>query len=224
VKLALRFLQHIALAAVALVSPAQAATEIAWWHAMSGDFGKQLEKFATDFNASPSDYRIVPSYKGNYTETGTASIFAFRSRSQPAIVPVNEIATTRLPGVLSSEAWPALPEDQKERVLGQIGAIIAEAQHVPVDELCLVEPGWDQFIAAQNAACRARHIRLGLPHKFLDGLDDLLREVPALIPLDTPSVMLTGEYIPENFLLGCDGARWRLSGLFDFGDVMTGWG
>ena len=134
------------------------------------------------------------------------------------------LVITRLPGVLGSEAWPALPEDQKERVLGEIGAIIAEVQRVPVGELCLIEPRWDQFIAAQTAGCRARHVRLGLPQKFLDGLDDLLREVPALIPLDRAPVMLTGEYIPENFLLSRDGANWRLSGLFDFGDVMTGWG
>ena len=37
-------------------------------------------------------------------------------------------------------------------------------------------------------------------------------------------MILTGEYIPENFLLSRDGADWRLAGLFDFGDVMTGWG
>jgi sn-glycerol 3-phosphate transport system substrate-binding protein len=96
VKLALRFLQLVAFAAIALVSPAHAATEIAWWHAMSGELGKQVEKLAADFNASQSDYRIVPSYKGNYTETVTASIFAFRSRSQPAIVQVNEIATATM--------------------------------------------------------------------------------------------------------------------------------
>jgi sn-glycerol 3-phosphate transport system substrate-binding protein len=96
VKLALRFLQLTALAAIALVSPAHAATEIAWWHAMSGELGKHVEKLAADFNASQSDYRIVPSYKGNYTETVTASIFAFRSRSQPAIVQVNEIATATM--------------------------------------------------------------------------------------------------------------------------------
>jgi sn-glycerol 3-phosphate transport system substrate-binding protein len=96
VKLALRFLQLTALAAIALVSPAYAATEIAWWHAMSGELGKHVEKLAADFNASQSDYRIVPSYKGNYTETVTASIFAFRSRSQPAIVQVNEIATATM--------------------------------------------------------------------------------------------------------------------------------
>ena len=41
-------------------------------------------------------YRVVPSYKGNYTETVTAAIFAFRSRSQPAIVQVNEIATATM--------------------------------------------------------------------------------------------------------------------------------
>ena len=61
-----------------------------------GQLGKQLEKLAADFNASQTDYRIVPTYKGNYTETVTASIFAFRSRSQPAIVQVNEIATATM--------------------------------------------------------------------------------------------------------------------------------
>jgi sn-glycerol 3-phosphate transport system substrate-binding protein len=85
-----------AIAAVALASPACAATEIMWWHAMSGELGKQVEKLAADFNATQSDYRIVPLYKGNYTETVTAAIFAFRSRSQPAIVQVNEIATATM--------------------------------------------------------------------------------------------------------------------------------
>jgi hygromycin-B 7''-O-kinase len=37
-------------------------------------------------------------------------------------------------------------------------------------------------------------------------------------------VILTGEYIPENFLLSRDAAGWQLSGLIDFGDVLTGWG
>jgi sn-glycerol 3-phosphate transport system substrate-binding protein len=93
----MRVLQFAALtAAIGFASPAFAATDIQWWHAMSGQLGKQLEKLAADFNASQSDYRIVPSYKGNYTETVTAAIFAFRSRSQPAVVQVNEIATATM--------------------------------------------------------------------------------------------------------------------------------
>src|SRR5438270_12525099 len=97
VKPALRFLQLAAVVAIfAFGSPAQAVTDIMWWHAMSGELGKQVEKLAADFNASQPEYRIVPSYKGNYTETVTAAIFAFRSRSQPAIVQVNEIATATM--------------------------------------------------------------------------------------------------------------------------------
>jgi sn-glycerol 3-phosphate transport system substrate-binding protein len=96
VKWALKLFQFLAIAVIASASPARAATEIMWWHAMSGELGKQLEKLAADFNASQSDYRIVPTYKGNYTETVTSAIFAFRSRSQPAIVQVNEIATATM--------------------------------------------------------------------------------------------------------------------------------
>ncbi|MDB5620360.1 sn-glycerol-3-phosphate ABC transporter substrate-binding protein UgpB [Tardiphaga sp.] len=80
----------------AWVAPAQAAVEIQWWHAMSGQLGRQLEKLATDFNATQTGYRVVPVYKGNYTETVNAAIFAFRSRSQPAIVQVNEVATATM--------------------------------------------------------------------------------------------------------------------------------
>jgi len=94
---AFRFLQLAAIAiAIGLSSPAQAVTEIHWWHAMSGELRKQVERLAADFNASQSQYRVIPSYKGSYTETVTAAIFAFRSRSQPAIVQVNEIATATM--------------------------------------------------------------------------------------------------------------------------------
>ena len=63
---------------------------------MAGELGRQVEKLADDFNASQSDYRIVPTYKGSYTEAVTAAIFAFRSRSQPAVVQVSEVATATM--------------------------------------------------------------------------------------------------------------------------------
>jgi hygromycin-B 7''-O-kinase len=134
------------------------------------------------------------------------------------------LVITRLRGVIGKDAWPALPEDQKERVLGQIGATIAEVQRVPVGELSGIEPRWDQFMLGQIEGCRARHTRLGLPQKYLDGLDDFLGGAATLIPMDAPPVILTGEYIPENFLLSGEAGDWNLSGLIDFGDVMTGWG
>ena len=131
------------------------------------------------------------------------------------------LVITRLSGIIGNKAWPALPEEQKERVLGQIGATIAEVQRVPVDEFSAIEPRWDEFIPRQIAQCRARHERLGLAQKYLDGLDEFIREAAPLIPLDRPPVILTGEYIPENFLMTREGDHWRLAGLIDFGDVMS---
>jgi len=134
------------------------------------------------------------------------------------------LVITRLSGVLGAEAWPALPEQDKERLLADIGDTIAQVQRVPAGTLARIEPRWDVFLRGQIEGCRARHERFGLPQKFLDGLDELLSDAAGLIALDGPPVILTGEYIPENFLLSRDGAGWRLSGLIDFGDVMTGRG
>ena len=134
------------------------------------------------------------------------------------------LVITRLPGILGAQAWPSLPEQEKERVLAEIGETIAEVQRAPIGALARIERDWGTFMRRQIAGCRARHERLGLPQKFLDGLDELLRDATTLIPLDKPPVILTGEYIPENFLLGRDGDGWHLAGLIDFGDVMTGRG
>jgi hygromycin-B 7''-O-kinase len=134
------------------------------------------------------------------------------------------LVITRLPGILGTQAWPGLPEDQRERVLADLGATIAEVQRVPPGDLLDIEPRWETWMRGQIEGCRARHKRLGLPQKFLDGLDDLLADATELIPLDAAPVILTGEYIPENFLLSCRNGGWRLSGLIDFGDVLTGWG
>jgi hygromycin-B 7''-O-kinase len=134
------------------------------------------------------------------------------------------LVMTRLHGILGTEAWPALAEDQKERVLGQIGETIAEIQRVPIGDLSRVEPRWDQFMLKQIEGCGARHRRLGLPPKYLDGLDEIVRDAATLIPMNAAPVILTGEYIPQNFLLNCEGGDWRLSGLIDFGDVLAGWG
>jgi len=75
---------------------ALAATEVHWWHAMGGVNGERVNKIAEDFNATQSDYKVIPSYKGNYTETMTAAIAAFRARKQPHIVQVFEVGTATM--------------------------------------------------------------------------------------------------------------------------------
>lgn len=131
---------------------------------------------------------------------------------------------TRMNGVSGEEAWAWLSEDRRESVLAQVGEIIAEVQRVPVGELSQLQPQWAQFIPKQIEGCRARHERLGLAQRYLDGLDHFLRDAATLIPVNAASVILTGEYNPENILLEEHSGRWRVAALIDFGDVMTGWG
>jgi len=73
-----------------------AATEIQWWHAMGGANGERVNKIAADFNATQSKYKVVPVYKGNYTETMTAAIAAFRAKKHPNIVQVFEVGTATM--------------------------------------------------------------------------------------------------------------------------------
>jgi len=132
------------------------------------------------------------------------------------------LAMTRLDGVLGSEAWPSLPEAQKEAILREIGETIAAVQEIPPGPIATLGPNWPDFIARQIEGCRTRQIRLGLPERYLDELDRLLADAGSVIPLDITPVILTGEYIPENFLLEPRDDGWRLAGLFDFGDVFAG--
>ena len=55
-----------ALLATCAAAPAMAQTEITWWHAMGGELGQKLEEIAAGFNASQSDYKVVPVFKGTY--------------------------------------------------------------------------------------------------------------------------------------------------------------
>jgi sn-glycerol 3-phosphate transport system substrate-binding protein len=94
-------LRHFGLAATlatsfALASPAYAVTEIQWWHALTGANNDVVVKLAEEFNASQSDYKVVPAYKGSYPDTMNAGIAAFRAGNAPHILQVFEVGTATM--------------------------------------------------------------------------------------------------------------------------------
>lgn len=80
------------------VSAAEAQVEIQWWHAMTGPNGDRIVKLANDFNASQSEYKIVPTFKGSYPDTMNAGIAAFRAGNAPDILQVFEVGTATMMG------------------------------------------------------------------------------------------------------------------------------
>ncbi|MFX1765701.1 sn-glycerol-3-phosphate ABC transporter substrate-binding protein UgpB [Paraburkholderia sp. A1RI-2L] len=85
-----------ALMLAGLMQGAHAATEIQFWHAMESQLGERVNEIAQQFNASQSQYKIVPVFKGTYDQTMAAGIAAYRSGDAPAILQVYEVGTATM--------------------------------------------------------------------------------------------------------------------------------
>jgi len=87
-----------AVAASLSAGAASAATEIQLWHAFTGRLAELLTEQTAKFNAAQSDFVVVPTPKGNYSETLNAGIAAFRAGEQPHILQVFEVGTATMMG------------------------------------------------------------------------------------------------------------------------------
>ena len=111
-------------AAALLSGAANAAVEVNWWHAMGGTNTERVNKITADFNASQTDYQINAVYKGNYTETMTAAIAAFRAKKQPHIVQVFEVGTATMMAAKGA-VYPI------EQVMNDAGVKLNKSDYLP---------------------------------------------------------------------------------------------
>jgi sn-glycerol 3-phosphate transport system substrate-binding protein len=89
-------LSAAALALAFTIPVAHAQTEIQWWHSMTGALGDQVNLIASGFNESQKDYKVVPVFKGQYPESMTAAIAAYRAGNAPHILQVFEVGTATM--------------------------------------------------------------------------------------------------------------------------------
>ncbi len=95
--LRIRSLRPVAALAVCLLAnTAHAQTEIQMWHSMTGALGDKVNELATKFNATQKDYKVVPVFKGQYPESMTAAIAAYRAGNAPHILQVFEVGTATM--------------------------------------------------------------------------------------------------------------------------------
>ena len=91
-----RWSAALAGAAMLATVPSYAVTEIQWWHSMTGANDARVNNIANKFNASQSEYKVVPVFKGNYGESMAAAIAAYRGKNPPDIVQVFEVGTATM--------------------------------------------------------------------------------------------------------------------------------
>jgi len=90
-------LKHaLAVFSIACSVQAHAQTEIQWWHSMDGALNDWVTDLAKQFNASQSDFKVVPTYKGEYDQSMAAGIAAYRAGNAPDILQVFEVGTATM--------------------------------------------------------------------------------------------------------------------------------
>ena len=106
-----KYLAAVALVAAA-VMPAQAQTEIQWWHSMDGALNDWVNDLAKQFNASQTEFKVIPTYKGEYDQSVAAGIAAYRAGNAPDILQVFEVGTATM--MYSKGAIKPVTEVMKE--------------------------------------------------------------------------------------------------------------
>jgi sn-glycerol 3-phosphate transport system substrate-binding protein len=101
-------------AAMFAALPAQAQTEVIWWHSMGGALGEWVNGLAKGFNDSQKDYKVVPVFKGSYPESFAAMIAAYRAGNAPHIIQVFEVGTA----TMMASKGVAVPVDQVMKLGG----------------------------------------------------------------------------------------------------------
>ena len=96
----------------ALQSKAQTKTRVVFWHAMTAALADEVNRLATAFNASQTQFEVQPVFKGSYPDTLTAAIAAFRAGQAPNLVQVFDVGTGTMlaAGAAVKPAWQLIQE------------------------------------------------------------------------------------------------------------------
>ncbi|WP_079914578.1 ABC transporter substrate-binding protein [Paenibacillus sp. 32352] len=71
----------------------QEPVKVVWWHSMSGELGKAVDKLVSDFNASQKNVVVEAVFQGTYDESLNKMKASMDSKSGPALIQVYEVGS-----------------------------------------------------------------------------------------------------------------------------------
>jgi sn-glycerol 3-phosphate transport system substrate-binding protein len=71
----------------------KAPVKVIWWHSMSGELGKAVDKIVTDFNASQKNVQVEAVFQGTYDESLNKMKASMDTKSGPSLIQVYEIGS-----------------------------------------------------------------------------------------------------------------------------------
>jgi len=146
----------------------------------------------------------------------------------PAIVAEGEIGgwryliMTRVLGRPLEEVWSDMSEDDHQRIVAEVGQMIALVRALSLGGLEPLAVDWAAFLSAQAATAAARHQVSGLPWDPAQEIPAYLESLAPLRSEDFQPVLLLSDITREHVLVSRSGGSWRMVSYVDFGDAMIG--
>ncbi|WP_037673129.1 aminoglycoside phosphotransferase family protein [Streptomyces griseus] len=130
------------------------------------------------------------------------------------------VLMSRLRGENLAHAWDRVPPGDRDRIVGEIGELLAVLHSLdpaPLEDV--LGPGdWSAFTGRRRRDTVEQQRGHGLPADWLEQIPGYLAEV--CLPSTPRRSLLHTEVMRQHFLVDPDG--WRLTGVFDFEPAMIG--
>lgn len=107
-----------------LVRAQSGRTEVQFWYGLAGALGERVQEQVRRFNESQTQYAVVPTFKGSYTDVMTGAIAAWRAGNAPHIAQVFEVGTATM-----MSAGPAIRP--LHALAAETGVRIDPASYIP---------------------------------------------------------------------------------------------
>lgn len=129
------------------------------------------------------------------------------------------VLMSQLPGTELAGAWPDIPGPYQDRVVSEVGEMLAALHGLDPEPLhrMLGPADWAGFLAGQRATATARQREVKLQEPWLSQIEGFLESAPLTSGLER--TLLHTEVIREHLVVSP--GTWTLSGLLDFECAMT---
>ena len=132
------------------------------------------------------------------------------------------LVMTRLAGFPAREVWAEIEFGERVEIVSCLGVAL-NGLHNHAEPLSpALNRDWHGFIERQARMCVERQRACGANPEWLESLPAYVAERLELLPAEYAPVLLHGDAHPGNLLLAQENGRWKITGLFDFGDSLCG--
>ncbi len=127
---------------------------------------------------------------------------------------------SRLPGEELIDVWGDMSRSNREELCFDLGKLVERIHSVDPRQLPDLRQSWSGFLEGQLRGCRDRHASWGMGPDRLPEIDEVLGSIDWEAEKNRPVHILHTELMRDHVMVEKHNGRWRITGIFDFGDAI----